>query len=288
MQNLAGRTAKVAASMTMFLLRGGYAHMTLESTPTIDTFRAWQHAAWTAMRQAAEDAWQEKRSELKQRRDQLSADIGSWDPLTLRRMEREEIMKTTLKWIFGPSFDLMPGEMARHYTQQDGGMSSIEPSRLSPAEWAQIMGIGEFVKFIHQAIEWENVLYFVYPYFWDHPRNHALKRFLNHPDALHRAFLRGGAARVVLTVRPGFEESFTRLFETGTLDGELEVDHPYMTIAEEIRAFAATNYPGIPPDTADPDEIDAAERGVKIGQWFEYTPVSALDISVNTPLSDLR
>ena len=63
---------------------------------------------------------------------------------------------------------------------------------------------------------------------------------------------------------------------------------PYMTIAQEIRAFAATKYPGIPPDTADPDAIDAAERGVKIGQWFEYTPVSALDISVNTPLSDLR
>lgn len=288
MQNLAGRSGKVAASMTMFLLRGGYAHMTLEAAATSDTFRAWQHAAWTAMSQAAEDAWQEKRSELRQRRDQLSAEIGSWDPLTLRRMEREEIMKTTLKWIFGPSFDLMPGEMARHYMQQDGGISSIEPSRLSPAEWAQIMGIGEFVKFIHQAIEWENVLYFVYPYFWDHPRNHALKRFLNHPDALHRAFLRGGAARVVLTIRPGFEETFTRLFETGTLDGELELDHPYMTIAEEIRAFAATNYPGIPPDTADPDEIEAAERGVKIGQWFEYTPVSALDISVNTPLSDLR
>jgi hypothetical protein len=150
------------------------------------------------------------------------------------------------------------------------------------------MGFGEFVKYLHQAIEWENVLYFVYPYFWDNPRNHKLKRFLHHPDSLHRAFLRGGAARVVLTIRPGFEESFTRLFETGTLDDELESDHPYVTIAQEIRAYAATHYPGIPDSNATPEEVEAAERGVHIGRWFEYTPVSATDITVNTPLGDLK
>jgi hypothetical protein len=288
MQNLAGRSGQVAATMVLYRVRSGWAQITIEGTPTIDTFRAWQYAAWAAMRQAAEEAWQAKRQELRQRRDQLGAEIGAWDPLTLRRMEREEIMKTTLKWIFGPAFDLMPGEMARLYSGDTGGVAAIEPSRISPAEWAQIMGIGEFIKFIQQAIEWENVLYFVYPYFWDHPRNHALKRFLNHPDSLHRAFLRGGAARVVLTVRPGFEESFTRLYETGTLDDDLEADHPYVTIAKEIAAYAATNYPGIPPDNSDPEAVDAAERGVQIGQWFEYTPVSALDISVNTPLNELQ
>jgi hypothetical protein len=37
----------------------------------------------------------------------------------------------------------------------------------------------------------------------------------------------------------------------------------------------------------DPDVVDAAERGQLIARWFEYTPVSALDITVNTPLDQL-
>ena len=41
---------------------------------------------------------------------------------------------------------------------------------------------GEFIKYIHNAIEWENVLYFTYPYFWDDNRLWHFKKFLYHPD----------------------------------------------------------------------------------------------------------
>lgn len=287
LENLRGRGGKVTVVMGLFRVRSGHAQATIEIAPTLDTFRAWQQAAWRALRAGAEEQWAAQRQELRQRREQLGAEIGAWDPLSLRKMEREEVMKTTLKWIFGPAFDLMPSEAARLYTPDDGGVATLEPSRLSPTQWAQVMGFGEFIKFIQQAIEWENVLYFVYPYFWDNPRNHKLKRFLNHPDSLHRGFLRGGAARVVLTIRPGFEESFTRLFEAGSLDAELAADHPYLTIAQEIRAYAAATYPGIPPSNAEPEILDERERGVRIGQWNEHTPISALDMTVNTPLDEL-
>lgn len=287
LEHLRGRSGPVTVVLGLYRVRSGHAQATVELVPTLDAFRAWQQTAWSALRAGAEAQWNGQRQELRQRREQLGVEIGAWDPLSLRRLEREELMKTTLKWIFGPAFDLMPSEVVRLYTPDSGGVATIEPSRLSPAEWAQVMGFGEFIKFLQQAIEWENVLYFVYPYFWDNPRNHKLKRFLNHPDTVHRAFLRGGAARVVLTVRPGFEESFTRLFETGALDEELSTDHPYLTIAQEIRAYAAATYPGIPPSNTDPEALDALERGVQIGQWYEFTPISALDISVNTPLDEL-
>ena len=32
--------------------------------------------------------------------------------------------------------------------------------------WHDAVLFGEFVKFMQQAIEWENLLYFLYPYFW--------------------------------------------------------------------------------------------------------------------------
>lgn len=288
---LAGRTGQVAVVAFSEGLVAGHARAALEVNQSQDGWRAWQNQAWAAMRKGAEEQWQLRRQDLQQRRDQLSEELGRWDPLTLRRMEREEVMKTTLKWIFGPAFDLMPSEVSRLYGGEDGGLATLEPSRLTVAQWAQAMGLGEFVKFLHQAIEWENVLYFVYPYFWDDPRNHALKRFLHHPDSLHQTFLRGGAARVVLTVRPGFEESFTKLFEAGRLDADLG-DHPYLTIAQEIRNYAETHYPGIPGSTPDnepsPEEVEAAERGEHVARWHEYTPVSALDITINTPLDELK
>ena len=61
---------------------------------------------------------------------------------------------------------------------------------------------------------------------------------------MHRTFLKSGSARVVLTIRPGFETDFVSFLETGTLDG-LPSTHPYMSIAEEMQAYANTNYPGI-------------------------------------------
>jgi hypothetical protein len=288
---LHGRSGHLVVLMASNGVQAGHASATLEVKQSDEGWRAWQNNAWAALRKGAEEQWQALRGDLQRRRDQLSAELASWDPLTLRRMEREEIMKTTLKWIFGPAFDLMPSEVMRLYGGDPEGLATLEPASLSLEQWAQTMGLGEFIKYLHQAIEWENVLYFVYPYFWDNPRNHALKRFLKHPDSLHQAFLRGGAARVVLTVRPGYEESFTRLFEAGGIDEDIG-NHPYMTIAQEIRAYADTHYPGIPgaEGPADPDAqmVEAAERGERIAQWHEYTPVSALDITVNTPLTELK
>jgi hypothetical protein len=79
-----------------------------------------------------------------------------------------------------------------------------------------------------------------------------------------------------LTIRPGFERAFATFVENGACR-ELPDNHPYVRIAEEIEAYAHTNYPGIPP--ANPEEADTREQGHQIGTWFEYTPTSALDIA---------
>jgi hypothetical protein len=126
-----------------------------------------------------------------------------------------------------------------------------EASGLPANDWQAIVQHGELIKYIHNAIEWENVIFFSYPYFWDRLENWEFKRFLMHPDSIHRDFLRAGCTRVVLPVRPGFEESFAMLMETGDATAPPDVSFPYVTIGEEIRNFAMTNYEGIPP--ANPD-----------------------------------
>jgi hypothetical protein len=287
-----GRSGHVTVLMFSNGLQSGWAQATLLVAQGDEGWRSWQNTAWAAMRKGAEDLWTQQQQDLQQRRSQIAEDLANWDPLTLRRMEREEVMKTTLKWIFGPAFSLTPSDVLSLYGGDPGGMDRLEPSGLTPEQWASVMGFGEFIKFLHEAIEWESVLFFVYPYFWDSPRNHALKLFLKHPDDQHQQFLRGGAARVVLTVRPGFEESFTRLFETADPNGHLDPNHPYLTIAQEIKNYAATHYPGIPGavngEAPDPAAVEKAELGELVAEWHEYTPISATDITINTPLSELK
>src|SRR5262249_7604918 len=83
--------------------------------------------------------------------------------------------------------------------------------------------------------------------FWDVPESWPFIRGLQHPDAQRQAFLRAGSARVVLTIRKGWEEAWVRYAQGGFKHARVPEDHPYMTIAREIAAYDDRNYPGIPP-----------------------------------------
>jgi hypothetical protein len=174
---------------------------------------------------------------LKDRLAQLQEELSAQDALSLRKIEREEVMKHVLRWLFGPSFTFVPPGLPPNLYGPGGTV-------LDATLWGLVLAHGEVIKFLHQAIEWENMLFFLYPYFWSHTARWEFKKYLDHPDFLHRVFLKSGSARVVLTIRPGFERDFVSFLETGTLDG-LAQSHPYMTIATEMQAFASTNYPGI-------------------------------------------
>lgn len=219
------------------------------AAPSTRTMREWRQRVWTALRDATFAAYQAQVAQLQSRRDRLWAELISKDTLTLRRMEREELLRGVLTWLIGPEFQTSPKQVSAILKAlldrevHDKPDSAQEPA-LTAADWQIVAGFGDLVKFIHQAVEWENLLYFLYPYFWGSDDLGRQKLLFDHPDPGHRDFLRAGYARVVVPIRPGFEAKFTGLLETGTPGGQ---PSPYLTIAEEVAAFARTNYAGIPP-----------------------------------------
>jgi Type II secretion system (T2SS), protein G len=227
-------------------------------------YTAWQLKSWTALRDADQAAYTARLEQAKERKAYLEAEMAKFDALTLRKMEREEVMRWVLRWLIG--FDRLPSELEDQFTCYPPNDPTTDPctgkyADPTPCQYAypdedspdDYRSFGEFIKYIHNAIEWENVLFFAYPYFWDHTGNWPFKRFMMHPDPIHREFLRSGAMRVVLTIRPGFEQSFALLVSDldSLPDGDPKSKLPYVTIADEIRNFAMTNYEGIPP--ANPD-----------------------------------
>src|SRR5947199_9444329 len=100
-------------------------------------------------------------------------------------MEQEEIMKGVLRWLLGPQFELVPFDLASLFgadTNDPDAHDVLDPNRLTDADWLAVMEHGEVIKYIHNAIERDDVLFFTYPYFWDDPALRHFKQFLFHPD----------------------------------------------------------------------------------------------------------
>jgi len=229
------------------------------------TYVAWQKAVWHQLHDAAAARYQEQNARLQGERDILWRALAGKDTLSLRRLEREEMLRLIMLWILGPDASyanapawiestvnlMLADEIA--FLQSKGAPATPSPSfgGIDGTKWSQALIFGDFVKFVQQAIEWENLLYFLYPYFWGSEGQGREKMLFEHPDPEHQNFLRAGYCRVVITVRPGFEEDFTRLVETGSLKGigspQNVYTSPYLPIAEEIANRALTNYAGIPP-----------------------------------------
>jgi len=219
----------------------------------------WRSRVWEAIRAAAQASYEEHRSRLQAERDALYRELTAKDTLSLRRIEREEMLRLVMLWLLGPTsgfsnapfsvqstIDTLLSNESEFFAKSlaNPGDSPTFAS-LSDGEWSSAILFGELVKFVQQAVEWENLLYFPYAYFWGSENQGRDKLLFECLDPEHQRFLRAGYMRVVLTIRPGYEEDFTKLVETGSLSGV--GSSPYLPIAQEIANFARTNYMGIPP-----------------------------------------
>ncbi|MEU6665096.1 hypothetical protein [Streptomyces sp. NPDC046727] len=212
----------------------------------------WQSDVWNLLRDAAQTQYYERQQDIATKAAALQEQIEQVDTLTLRREESEEIMKGVLRFLLGPDFAFMPPEVVDAFVKArvdlEHGIGFDENGLgLDATAWATVREHEDVVRFINQAIEWENVVTFLYSYFWDVPQSWNFIRRLRHPDANRQAFLRSGSARVVLTVRKGWEEDWVRFAEGGFKSQPTTPNSQYLTIAREIAAYDDRNYPGIPP-----------------------------------------
>ncbi|WP_299332880.1 hypothetical protein [uncultured Psychroserpens sp.] len=94
-------------------------------------------------------------------------------------------------------------------------------------------------KFLEQAFEWSIKDYTFYPYFWADRKEWQEMYLSENTDTLFRSFLQAGLARVIVTVKPGFEEAVQYFLETGDvwMGGETPIigDPLYMSITQEMQ-----------------------------------------------------
>lgn len=100
-----------------------------------------------------------------------------------------------------------PTTIAYHRTEQPTNYPSID------LNVARIKGAA--VQFLEQAFEWDRISYLFYPYFWSaEPKWIELMNRSDDADSTFMAFLRAGMARVLVAVRPGYEEAVLHYLAT--------------------------------------------------------------------------
>ena len=98
---------------------------------------------------------------------------------------------------------------------------------------------GSFAKFMEQAFDWNLMSYNFYPYYWANRDEWKDLYQFESNDAVFRSFMQSGMARVIVTVKPGFEDAVMHYMAFGQIwnGGQMPVlGNPlYLSIVDELK-----------------------------------------------------
>lgn len=206
---------------------------TCQLTP--EALAKWQQETFKAIIDAYEKALQEYNQKLAEE-NAIGVRIKDENPGFYRQIENIILRKNCISYIIDQNeqakrtygknmFNTLDGE--RNFRNHEINVSK------------ELDDYTAFSKFIEQAFEWEIMSYNFYPYYWGTKKDWASLYQYDNNDPLFRSFMQAGMARVIVTVRPGFEEAVNYYMQTGQIwnGGEVPVieDKLFMSIVDELR-----------------------------------------------------
>jgi hypothetical protein len=122
-----------------------------------------------------------------------TADFGR-NPARNREVEATELKRSCISMMSGQHFDTFDAMTRR------AGAHGYPEINLAEAE-----AEARFVRLFEHGLDWANLTYLFYPYFWTRKDQWPLLSQMSDNDPLFAQFLQAGSARVQVPVRLGFE-----------------------------------------------------------------------------------
>ncbi len=186
----------------------------------------WKLKTHAAILQASQKQLRDYEEKLAALEVQAAQQIQGRNPLENEQLIRAELKKGAISVFTNQHYDLF-------------GAIALSPQGYPQADLAEAAAEGKYIRFFEQAFEWEQMMFFYYPYFWGRKPNWLKRALLQDVDPLFAEFIKAGAARLVVSVRPGFENAVAHFLDTGAIwdGGDLpDITSPlYVSIIEEIR-----------------------------------------------------
>ncbi|XXF75333.1 hypothetical protein P2318_19925 [Myxococcaceae bacterium GXIMD 01537] len=271
--DLDGDQGSISVAMHSFRTPSVVATVSVTCSRTPRAVEEWKLKIYTALKQASDAQHQEYEEKLA--RAKAEAAEAAANPL--RRSESD--IRTELK--------RQAISMFTHQSFESFDSIDADPqSKLPEIDFASAEAEDPYIRFFEQAFEWEQMMYTCYPYFWGRTNEWRTRVLLDEPDPIFADFVKAGAARLVIPVRPHFNEAVLHFFETGQVwsGGPVpDVTSPqYVSIITEIKE--RTEAPGDEIPVGEPWEVRLPTQLVKLrntptlptwqkGPDGKYTPV---------------
>jgi len=229
-------------------------NVTIRTRPSPATIDKWRRTAFAAIRSAYDAKlaeWREYQSQIDFENPSVADKLFGRNPSSTRSLIKHELQRLAIEVFRNQSLNLD--------LVNDGAVPDVVPR----TDFQSLSETAPEILFLSQAFEWENMTFVLYPYFFGRRRDWALKLSFSSGDETMAEFLKSGAARVQVPVRPGFEAA---------------VDHYMMT----REPFFGRGMPHIGDDLYLPyvDEARAA-----FGVALDGTHHSDMDFQVTVPTS---
>jgi hypothetical protein len=157
-------------------------------------FDAWKLKTYFSIMVAYEAAKSNYDDAVKaaQTRASFNLQIGR-NPSENRVIEQGELKRGCIEIMSAQRFDAF-----------DSVARNIAPYGYPEIDFDNAKAEARFIRLFEQTMEWENMTYLFYPYFWSRKDSWVTLVQLTDDDPLFNRFLQAGAARVQVPVRPGF------------------------------------------------------------------------------------
>ncbi|WP_289043799.1 hypothetical protein [uncultured Olleya sp.] len=229
---------EVPVSYTLGNHISGDVSATVNCKLTTEAETRWQQETFKAIIDAYQDALAEYNDKLAEEKA-TGIQIKGTNPGFYREFENKILRKNCISYLIdqNPSAKNTYGKSDLFKTN-DGNTQTFANTEVKVN--AILDNYAAFVKFMEQAFEWDIMSYNLYPYYWGNRQDwSSLYQYDESNDPLFRNFMQAGMARVVVTVKPGFEEAVRYYMQTGQIwnGGEVPVieDELYLSIVDELR-----------------------------------------------------
>lgn len=268
------------------------AAVTITCKITEKAMQTWRLKTYDTLMSAYQDRYMEYQEELarynrekqlKTQEDNIEREFGV-PPSMKEEIIRKELKKFSIAMITEDFFE--KNDNPDFPVMMENSDSSVPPN----FHIENAMKRGSFVRFFEQAFEWEQMQFVFYPYYW--AKVEKWNERFDEDDSAHlfRQFLQAGWARVVVPVRPGFNEALHYYILTGLIwkGDELPPNigsAMYFSITDEIGSMTGKNMEnavpvGEPWDVRVPTSLVHLRSSSTLPKW-EKEEVNQEDESTN-------
>lgn len=193
----------------------------------------WQKETYNAIIEGYEEQLRLYNESLAQAKN-TGVQILESNPLFYREIEKLVLRKNCISYLID---DTNPNSKRRFGQKMYNADATFKNHQVTISQ--DMDDYGSFAKFMEQAFEWNLMSYNFYPFYWgDRDDWHELYQSEVN-DPIFRSFMQSGMARVVVTVKPGFEDAVMHYMALGQIwnGGQLPVlgDPLYLSIVDELK-----------------------------------------------------